>query len=370
MDIAHLIAHPEELNKDTLYDLRRLVAVHPTYHAARILFLKNLFLLHDSTFDQELRRAALLVPDRSVLFAITQGTDTRNLPQMEDSESEGTTLSTLSPTRTEDSSGDTTQEIKHTEGTVESTAEGTQSRGGQKKYISEDSTSQFLDNVLSGTQPRIPKRQVKADPSVDYMGYLLQSEQEAAAKNGASGKVIDPSTRMDMLIDDFIERHTERIVLSENPMVPEGLIDEPNETPVHIIPKEEPTVPASEIIEEKVIEEIIEEQPVSAEIVEEEIAEEPTSEEIVEEVTAEGPTSEEIVEEETAEEPVFEDFDEDNDDTSFSETLARAYIKQQKYDRAIEVMNKLHASTDQSNPYFADQVRFLQKLSIASKKRK
>lgn len=66
--IAELIAHPEQLNKDTLHGLRELVAKYPYYQAARLLFLKNLFLLHDPLFGEELRRAAIYLPDRRVLF--------------------------------------------------------------------------------------------------------------------------------------------------------------------------------------------------------------------------------------------------------------------------------------------------------------
>ena len=61
MDITSLINHPERLNKETLYDLRSLLALYPYYQPARILLLKNLFLLHDSTFDEELRRAAVYI---------------------------------------------------------------------------------------------------------------------------------------------------------------------------------------------------------------------------------------------------------------------------------------------------------------------
>lgn len=41
--IAELIAHPEQLNKDTLHGLRELVAKYPYYQAARLLFLKTSF---------------------------------------------------------------------------------------------------------------------------------------------------------------------------------------------------------------------------------------------------------------------------------------------------------------------------------------
>ena len=78
--IAELINHPERLNKDTLYGLRELVAKYPYYQVARLLFLKNLFLLHDPSFGEELRRAALYLPDRRVLFKMVEGANhTANL---------------------------------------------------------------------------------------------------------------------------------------------------------------------------------------------------------------------------------------------------------------------------------------------------
>lgn len=65
--IHELIQHPERLDKDTLYGLRELVARYPYFQAARLLFLRNLFLLHDASFGEELRRAAPLVSDRRAL---------------------------------------------------------------------------------------------------------------------------------------------------------------------------------------------------------------------------------------------------------------------------------------------------------------
>ena len=73
LDLAELIEHPERLNSDTLYELRELVARYPYYQTARLLFLQNLFLLHDTGFGEELRKAALLVPDRRVLFRLVEG---------------------------------------------------------------------------------------------------------------------------------------------------------------------------------------------------------------------------------------------------------------------------------------------------------
>ena len=72
MEIVELIKHPENLDRDTLYELRELLALYPYFQTARILMLKNLYLLHDPSFDEELRRAAIYITDRKVLFQMIE----------------------------------------------------------------------------------------------------------------------------------------------------------------------------------------------------------------------------------------------------------------------------------------------------------
>lgn len=67
------IQHPETLNRDTLYELRTLVARYPYFQSLRLLYLKNLYLLHDINFGAELRKAVLYVADRRVLFYFIEG---------------------------------------------------------------------------------------------------------------------------------------------------------------------------------------------------------------------------------------------------------------------------------------------------------
>ena len=67
------IQHPETLNRDTLYELRTLVARYPYFQSLRLLYLKNLYLLHDINFGAELRKAVLYVADRRVQFYIIEG---------------------------------------------------------------------------------------------------------------------------------------------------------------------------------------------------------------------------------------------------------------------------------------------------------
>ena len=56
------------------------------------------------------------------------------------------------------------------------------------------------------------------------------------------------------------------------------------------------------------------------------------------------------------------------DDTYFTETLARIYIKQKRYDKALQIIRNLNLKYPEKNIYFADQIRFLEKLIINTKK--
>ena len=67
------IEHPESLGTESLYELRQLLERYPYFQTARILYLKNLFLLHDPSFQEELRKGALFVADLSVLFYAIEG---------------------------------------------------------------------------------------------------------------------------------------------------------------------------------------------------------------------------------------------------------------------------------------------------------
>ena len=80
MEIEELIRHPERMDRDTLYELRSMLALYPYFQTARLLLLQNLYLLHDASFDEELRRAAIYITDRRVIFQMIEAAHYRQKP--------------------------------------------------------------------------------------------------------------------------------------------------------------------------------------------------------------------------------------------------------------------------------------------------
>jgi len=50
------------------------------------------------------------------------------------------------------------------------------------------------------------------------------------------------------------------------------------------------------------------------------------------------------------------------DDSYFTETLAHVYLRQKKYDKALEIIRLLSLKYPEKNIYFADQIRYLEKI--------
>jgi hypothetical protein len=72
-NLSTYISHPEKLNRDTLYELRLMVGKYPYFDVARLLMLKNLYLLHDIEFGKEMRKAAIYLKSRWPIFELMAG---------------------------------------------------------------------------------------------------------------------------------------------------------------------------------------------------------------------------------------------------------------------------------------------------------
>ena len=241
LNLADYIKHPETLDESSLERLRKLVEVYPFFQPARLLYLRNLYQLHDAAFDRELRRAAFFLPDRAALFLLIEGVNYR-----------------LEPVKKH-------QPVAETE-------------EGEK-----DRTYSLIDNFLANLPQEKSCRPKPVDASTDYMAYLMQSEEVPVTITSV------PKMQHQDLIDDFIGQGDKRIVLAD---VPDEDLQSPDLTT---------------------------------------------------------------------------DNGEDGEEDYFTETLAKIYIKQGRYMKAMEIIRRLSLKYPKKNRYFADQIRFLEKLIINNK---
>ncbi len=250
MDLRQLIKHPELLDKETLYDLRSLVALYPYYQTARLLMLQNLYILHSPSFDKELRKAAFYLTDRKVIFKLVEAAHYK-----------------LRNAEEENKKYHTSTEENRTISLID----------------------QFLDTIPEDKKEEENKNTSKrkptpADAAVDYVSYLLETESEEEKEQSEK----EPHLKGQSLIDNFINNEGGKIELAEAPDNPPPLDD--NKT------------------EEK-----------------------------------------------------------EGDEGVFTETLARIYIKQGQYSKALQIIKRLNLNYPKKNVYFADQIRFLEKLIINNK---
>ena len=230
------------MDRDTLYELRSTLALYPYFQTARLLMLQNLFILHDPSFDEELRKAAIYIADRKVLFKLVEAAH---------------------------------YSIKR----------GVKSE--QREVRSEENRTvtlidNFLDTIPVEPAPKEKRRRqpTPADATVDYVAYLMEvDESEDGNTEEEEGK---PIMKGQNLIDNFIENDRGKIVLSDT---------------VEFTPQLD-TI----------------------------------------EVENNGKQGEEGF---------------------FTETLARIYIKQGRYSKALEIIQRLSFIYPKKNAYVADQIHFL-----------
>ena len=221
--------------------LRQLVERYPYFHAARIIYLKMLYQAHDPSFGSELRKAALYVPSRQVLYALVEG-------------------ERLNPA--------TYAQTKNVH---------QKKAAGYSEDRTESLIGQFLDQMVD---PK-PRHASKVDATVDYIEYLRQS--------GVADNVLSPSSQKSTTTD-----------------VIDAFLDNEGKFQIHEHTDEELLRPQEQ-----------EEEMGGGDVL--------------------------------------------------TEMMAKIYIKQEKYDKALEIIRRLYLKYPKKNRYFADQMRFLQKIIINNK---
>lgn len=249
------IAQPELIDAAVVAELGEMVERYPSFQAARLLYLRGLYLLQDKRFGQELSRAAISMPDRERLFELFE-TDIIEAAAEADSRAP---------------------------------AEAARTEGAEKADAAQpaDRTLSLIDTFLGGRPQQVSTRHPRpAEAAVDYTVYLLQLEDaQPVAPAPARAAAVAPQ---------------------QSDALPAGGGAGP------------------------------------------------------------GPDAADSDTEEEAEESNVND----TSNAYFTETLARIYIKQRKYAKAIEIIRRISLRYPQKSPYFADQIRFLEKLVLNESHRK
>ena len=177
------------MDRDSLYELRSLLALYPYFQTARILLLQNLYLLHDPTFDEELRRAAIYITDRRVLFRMIEAAHYQ-LPTPDNAlEPDSEKLGTIA--------------------------------GSGRQKPNEDRTISLIDSFLQSipveedqNETKSQRKPTPADASVDYVAYLMET-----AGGEIGFETATPPLRGQGLIDNFLENEGGKIKLAPDTQV-------------------------------------------------------------------------------------------------------------------------------------------------------
>lgn len=250
-DLYRLLDGALEFTGDTLLDLREMVEKYPFFQLARILYLKNLAVVHGVNFLSELNKMAVFLPDREQLFLLIEG--------------EKYGLSVIG------------------------------NEEGEKDDRSFSLIDAFLLNNNESEEMTLKQDTpllLQPSASSDYLHWSL-SDQANGGKEEDDNQLLHQD-----LIDSFLQNDQQRSL---------GTVWDK---------KEETARP-------------------------------------------EAPESVKKLDDGSAK---------SLEDSCLTETLARIYIKQKRYDKALQIIKNLSLKYPEKNVYFADQIRFLEKLIINTKK--
>lgn len=281
------------MNRETLYDLRALLALYPYYQTARLLMLQNLYLLHDPSFDEELRRAAIYISDRKVIFQMVEAAHYQ--------------LKSQNSNRSE-------------------------AAGGKPKS---DRTSSLIDHFLHSIpteaeerekEPEEKRKPTPADAAVDYVAYLMETE--TATEQEQPSRTI-------ALIDDFIEEGGFKLHKDKEENEEEDAQEAPSASDSGIA-SGNANASGNTVASDR--------------------------------ADASDTSDGADVNANAGAKPA--DAADADSGGVFTETLARIYIKQGKYERAYQIIDRLYKQHPQKSAFYVDQLRFLEKLMLNEKKRK
>lgn len=331
MRLIEFLSHPEKLDEKSLETLREALDAYPFFQAGRMLWVKNLYQLDHIRYNNELKLSAAFIPDRSKLFfLVNDAFSSLSAPEPGEEEVEKKDDPIVSPDVSEDNP-ETDQSLSDNyEETDNSGKDLDRVVGAEANYFDVDdsfttlsgdlvdfSLSRGEDNAdLTEQQEASP-----AEPLPQENSELLDYEQEVVSSAYSLETEIAPEK------PDFSAPHSfsEWLELMKYHATVSSQVNEENKTADN---------------------------------------EKPGKMDLIDNFLNNGGSHKRIVPKESGESS-NEDFSARSvveSDDLMTETLANIHIKQKRYQKAVEIFERLRLKYPEKSVYFARRIKEMEDL--------
>jgi hypothetical protein len=248
------LSNPSTLTKASLPEIQQLIEEYPYFQVARMLYLKNLFIVEDVRFQKELKKMSVYVSDRRRLYMLIES------GKFDDQE------------YLREKMGEQQEYVIAKKGAVQ--------------VIPDKEKTETITEQKTEKEQQI-KNQYITIPPADYISWLESNADDIEPQEDQ-----DKRLKHQELIDLFIESDGKLQINRQG-----------NEDKKPENGKEERVNPLNTPFEKNLL-----------------------------------------------------------DDSYFTETLAHVYFTQKRYDKALEIIRVLNLKYPEKNIYFADQIRYLEKI--------
>lgn len=304
-----LMYNPSEISRENLPALKELASVYPWFHSAHLLLLKGLKETGDVRFESQLRQSALNIADREVLYYLLHPVDIKVKTGTRVSETEHITPKEETRTETDDNLQVVIDSGRNSEEVI-------------KMLEKEDSSSKPLTTADGKTAKTL----------------FLTTDSE-----------IDNSATVTVIYDDG-ESKSEETVYYMDPSINAS----PYNNLLELSPDDE-IKPATDIAAETEIKKESLSGHDSRKIIQTEL---------IEKFIAANPRIEPVRDKRDDNAPAVDLSKSFTEEKSgfVSETLAKIYVSQGYFSRAIEIYEKLSLKFPEKSSYFAAQIEEVKKL--------
>jgi len=325
------LSHPDKLDEKSLDTLREALDAYPFFQAGRMLWVKNLYQLDHIRYNNELKLSAAFIPDRSKLFfLINDAFSSLSTPEYEDEEVQDAVVSpdvTASGGKAADEElvlPDKPEETDDSENGLDRVV------GAEANYFDVDdsfttssgnlvdfSLSRSEDNESLTEQPEEPAREDQSPPEADFLDF----EKEVISSAYSLETAVPPDE------PDFSTPHS----------FSEWLDLMKYQSAESSSPVKEQETPGSK---------------------------KPGKMDLIDNFLNSGGSQKRIVPKESGESS-NEDFSARSvveSDDLMTETLANIHIKQKRYQKAVEIFERLRLKYPEKSVYFARRIKEMEDL--------